>query len=254
MTPDEPKLHFSLPPITEAILAFNFSAPLEKRWLEKVPTKLKKEYELKAPLKNYSVSIEQSPTGEDKSSIKIEELGLRLASKDQTNILQISQNFITFHRLAPYIDWEYLRTSAQNGLETLDKLAGVTPINKLSTRYLNRIDIPFEDLEKRSITFERYFALYSTLPPAFESMANVYNAWSRAFDDVQQGYRYVINFSPAPPAILDHHSFSLDIEVTSIGEIPSKRSDLWAFVEKFRSEKNKAFLSCLTQETIGLFK
>ncbi len=248
------KLHFSLPPITEAIIAFQFAEPVADRWIQKLPLKLKKEYATKVTLKNYSVSIDAAPSGEDASSIKVEDLGLRLASNDQTNLLQVAPTFISFHRRAPYIDWEDILASAQNGLSMLDQIAGSVPLKSIATRYLNRIDIPFENAEKKSIEFENYFSLYSITPSSFEPMTMSHTAWSRTFEDLTNGYRYTINFSSTPPVILDHHSFILDIEVSSTGLISAKRGDLWPMLENFRREKNRAFLACLTPATIGLFK
>jgi uncharacterized protein (TIGR04255 family) len=57
----------------------------------------------------------------------------------------------------------------------------------------------------------------------------------------------------APPPLIDHISFLLDIDVFRSEQIPGREDELWTVIDEARAIKNTIFERCITDETRKLF-
>lgn len=248
---NKPKqLHYELPPIVEAVIGFHFNEHVEERWIKKLPQKMKKQFALAQEMNEVSFNI-----GSEPSQPQINKAGLKLTSADQTDVLIVTKNFMSTCRLAPYADWDELKKTAKHNYGTLKALQKTLSVKQVSTRYINRVDIPCGKKNDRPyVELGEYFIFNGTLPQEFEAMTTNFFSVSYALTSQDKDYRYVVTAASTQPALIDHYSILLDIEVVSLTQPPSKAEDFWNFVEKFRAVKNMVFESCLTPKAKALFK
>lgn len=67
-------------------------------------------------------------------------------------------------------------------------------------------------------------------------------------------YTTVLQFATLPSPLIDHLSFTIDIDVASIGAVESRDDKLWELIGTLRKPKNELFEACITTDTRKLFQ
>ena len=235
------------PPITEAVIAFHFSDPLGTRERERFQIKVNRDYPRAEELRNVRLTVGPQ--------VSVEQLvsGHKLSSADGLSIVMLMPEQLSTCRLAPYANWDQLITSARANWDDLLTIVSRPRFKTLSTRYFNRIDIPVKSRDK-IVDQNQYFNLGIRYPegdfrpiPATFSMQVVIPSTDGRF-------QHVVNFGSAFPELIDHASFLLDIDTSTVGELPSRLDDVWSLVNELRDRKNYCFEAFITDDTRKLFQ
>ncbi|HWE77754.1 MAG TPA: TIGR04255 family protein, partial [Pseudolabrys sp.] len=126
-------------PITEAVLAFRFSARAAQGDLQRAIDKLQKFYPISDTQTETKIQVE-ADTG--KSSVERRWFGARLSSTDRTEVALCRPAEFACSKLAPYTNWSDLSARARRDWDLLRRALGAIPISRIGLRYLNRLDIP----------------------------------------------------------------------------------------------------------------
>ena len=125
-------------------------------------------------------------------------------------------------------------------------------VEKISTRFINRLDIPAR-LEK--VSLKDYCKIGVALPQALTTQAT--ENFLVQYSALDQKKEFLQNISLAlatPPPVIDHVSVVLDLDVVTATKIPAKDQDLWPILERLRIVKNELFEACITEKARELFR
>lgn len=234
------------PPITEAIIDFQFSLPEETPTtkLESIYKDLQERYPTKEKL-NYSRGHFEINTDGGTSSIQSEHIGYKFTSKDRMFIFQCRRDGFTLSRLAPYKDWDNLEMEAKDLWQRF--LLIVKPIvTRIAVRYINRIDIPsLQD------NFEDYFR---TLPKLSGELPQQLSKFFMQLEIPQKEIagRALITQTSLPQSNEDTISVILDIDIFQEDNITAD-INIWKACSEMRKLKNTIFRACITSKTEELF-
>lgn len=237
---------YTRPPVVEAVIDIGFSSKLGDRDLVRARDKLARRFPHVTERMNVAVKIEGVKTTPITSLAGYQmnaESGLDLV------ILQAS-NFAT-SRLAPYESWESLKASASENLDILNGAIGRQSIGRVSTRFVNRVDVPDEDVLGRDLDI--FFQAGALLPEkavrdfgTFTMQASVVEA--------ETGLESKLIVQSTQPALLAHQSFIIDIDVVMRQGIPLRTEEMWMIADKLRIAKNNLFEACITDRARELFR
>jgi uncharacterized protein (TIGR04255 family) len=175
--------------------------------------------------------------------------GVRLVSSDSTNILFIRALGLAHSTLPPYIGWEQHIGNARKNWESFTSVVGRRELGRIGVRYLNRIDVPAPAGEPISI--EQYLNVHTDLPSADTVLNNFTKNLQMTIGD---GMQMVVNIGSAPPALVDHYSFLVDIDIGCDKNLPSDEEGIWSLLESIRPLKNRYFEHYITDKARDLFK
>lgn len=236
------------PPAIEAVISVHFVAPLNIGEIDAFARKRQGKYPRVDDNVEISTSFE-TPTRRAVASTR--NVGKKLTSGDGSYMINFISGQMAVIKLAPYAGWEALFTEGRENWDFLVKIIDKKALSMVSTRFINRIDVPVSPNDK--LNLNAYFNLGLSLPSKIVGMdLNGFNINFGATDEKNQ-YRTVINFTSAPQAIIDHLSFTVDIDVITIDQLPLKDDLIWDRVNSLRQIKNDLFKSLITDQTRMLF-
>jgi uncharacterized protein (TIGR04255 family) len=235
--------HYSLAPITEALIDIQVQLPEEVKLdvLAQVYSSIKTEYPHREEMLVFQGQmIAGASVGATASQSQI---GYRVFSDDQKQILQVRLDGFTFSRLAPYDCWETFRDEAKRLWSIYQSLANPAVITRLAVRYINRLDIPLpvSDLNNYLRTFPE---VSSDLPQGLSGYFMQLQIPQETLATM-----LVLNQALVPPPTPDFISILLDLDLFLEQDIPKEGIELWEILEQMHEQKNKAFEACITERT-----
>jgi len=239
------------PPIIEAILQIAFVIPSFataddfKPFIETVASEYSEVRELISLQFVQQLDRQVSDTPLDMSmGTKIN--GYMLLKEPQEQFIHLTNNAIGLIRKKPYTSWDEI---SQEFKELWGKLKSIFPDivpNKLSVRYVNKMDVTLNPDKG----IQEFFLLIPNLPekisPSYEKyllQMQIPNKENNLVSNVTQVY------NPCQKTEGKVH-YSLDIEINS--EI-SEKEDIWEMFEKMRIFKNSIFFNSITESTKKLY-
>ncbi len=241
--------HYPKAPITEAIIALHFSSAPSIKSLEKFADKQRKSFPKLETLHTITTKIDVKTAKQDASIVVS---GFKLTNADTGLVLQVSHSQFGVSKLAPYGKWDELFDNAHHAWTVFKTVVGHVGLSRLSTRFINRIDIPNKNSER--ILVNDYFSLGIVLPKVVSDMGLLQFGISCRLDDPKNRLLNIINVSSVEPPLLDHSSFSVDIDVVTTDDIPTKEELIWDRINGLRTSKNSVFEAIITDATRALFK
>lgn len=238
---------YRTPPIIEAIIEFRFVDPLNDRTFARLSNRIAKKYD---DLKNEQLVQVHVDLAHSAPSFRNVKPVHRLSSSDQTDICVLRDDTISWSRLPPYEGWEPFCTRVARDLETAFKVTGTRKINRLGVRYLNRIDVPYND-DNGAFCYEDYFTIKLNLPPMLDTINAYYWMVEREFPDVQLHAR--VNSGSMQPEVPNTAAFLLDIDIGAMVDVPSSHDDIIAKLGTMRKLKNDIFEVAITPTARGSF-
>ncbi|VUX47991.1 conserved hypothetical protein [Candidatus Defluviicoccus seviourii] len=240
--------NYPRPPITEAVIELRIAAEIGDREQKKVVERLNRYYPHSQSMQGINLSIDA--TG-GQVGLQQHMQGYRLSSEDQTDVVLVMPQGIASARLAPYPGWPALCDRAKAAWDVWRQETPHHPVSRIGTRYINRIDIPFDD--RPAILIADYLTLYPHIPassikPMLGYMMEVGGPvaspnWTATIRSARV----------MPPPIPNHMSLLLDIDVFRTEEIPLRDDCLWDLINTARDIKNGIFESCITDHSRRLF-
>ena len=241
------------PPIIEAVFAFHFLHPLDRRTIERLASSLKKKFPAQTRIMDVTIDTARATVPHS-----VQPNGYILRDADNSLTLIIEPEALSAARLPPYTTWEDLIDHAKSMWAKLKKVAGHPQLIRLSTRFINRIDIRSSQAaeqksEKNSINLATYLQFGLTIPPAFASLPLFSFSLSCHLGNTRDTLRHTIQVASVPSPLIDHTSLILDIDVATTEAVPMLESEMWAIAQSLRVRKNEIFEASITDATRRLF-
>ena len=140
--------HLAHAPIKEALIDFRVKVPESFSYeaLEPIVDAAKVHYEDVKPLRQIGAILD---THEHKFlPMKDSSLGSALWNDDKSKVLQFRLDGFTHNRLKPYESWTEFFSEAMKWWEEFKRVAKPIEITRLELRYINRLLLPNQELEK----------------------------------------------------------------------------------------------------------
>jgi uncharacterized protein (TIGR04255 family) len=235
-------------PITEAVidLKVNPRSDVALADVEKIGDHERSKYPLCKPMK---LALGQFSVGEEVSAVaRSEQTGFAFTSSDGRQIFQSLKDGFTLSRLAPYESWEPFRDEARRLWSAYRASTRPHSVRRVAVRYINRIDLPTATADLKV-----YFRTSPEISPDLpQNLAGFFMRVALRLEDIkataliQQGV-----MEPPQPGMV---SIVLDIDLFRIDDVPQDDTEIWAYLEILRSQKNAIFEACITDPTRELFQ
>ena len=237
---------YNKPPIVEAVIAVHFSEPLHQREIDAFARKSKKSFPFSEELVSWTFNLHKQYAS------KSEKIGYKLSSADRARLVIIQSLQFGVIQQAPYAGWDTFYGEARAHWDVLKKIITHRSIARVSTRYINRIDIAVGI--NGQIDLSKYFNVGLSLPNYVEKMAlqNFYVNCSLLHPNTH--FINILQFATVPSPLIDHLSFTIDIDIATLGAVPTHEVKLWELIDSLRTYKNDLFEACITDETRKLFQ
>jgi uncharacterized protein (TIGR04255 family) len=233
------RLHLSKSPIIEAVINVQVS-PLPELSLENfksVVEQVKDSYPGSKELSEMEFRGELNPQ-DPKASASQRSIGLQFQSTDAKQIFQLRLNGFSFHRLAPYENWQSFRGEASRLWSLYRKAVGPTRIETYSIRYINKVPIPLGQ------PIERYFKVYPMIPQDLpQAMVN----YVMRLELQIEGGIWIMHQAQLPPELPASGFILLDNELR-YSVLGLTDEVVWHRIDETRHEKNRIFVGCITNE------
>jgi uncharacterized protein (TIGR04255 family) len=239
--------HYSKAPITEAIIDFRLSLPVETSLddLRDLLPEIQADY---LHQEEYSIWEQQIAVGESNSIPPTQKnLGYIYSTSDRKQVLIAATNGFTFSRLAPYDRWETFRDEAQRLWKIYRSNIEISAITRVGTRYVNRIDIPLP------ITELKHFL--RTLPEVPSDLSQELSGYFMQLQIPQEDIQatIVLNQAIIPSSNPNVISILLDIDVSKENNL-FLEGDFWEHLEVLHTKLDSVFESCITDAVRELIK
>jgi len=162
------------PPVVEAICEFSFEPG--QPWDGTLPGLIYNEIKEKFPKKQQQtglgIGIQFAPPNPGLISTPVRRemfSRLRFLSEDERTLVQIAPDLLTINKLKPYSSWNNLKPLILYTLEKYEKVARPKAIRHIGVRYINRIEIPVEN-----VRVDDYIGALPTIP---EQLPQEISAW-----------------------------------------------------------------------------
>ncbi len=236
-------------PITEAVIALHFAQPVAVKALEKFAKKQGKGFSKVEIQRRFEGKIDPKE-GRQEGSVHVH--GYKLTDADAGLVVMANVNQFGVSKLAPYKDWTELFEFARGAWGDLKKHVGNVDLSMVSTRFINRVDIPNKSNDV--VQLGEYFRIGLVIPDELRKLSYVQFHQNCRLQDTQNSLINIINYQSGEPALLDHTSITLDIDVVTTDAVPKKDDDLWNRIDGLRQAKNTLFEAMITDKTRSLFR
>jgi uncharacterized protein (TIGR04255 family) len=236
-------LHLSKSPIIEAVINIQVS-PLPELALENfksIVEQVTASYPSSKELSQMEFRGELNPQG-PKASASQRQIGLQFQSTDTRQVFQVRLNGFSFHRLAPYENWQNFRGEASRLWSLYRTAVGPTRIETYSIRYINKVPVPLGQ------PIERYFKVYPVIP---EDLPQVMINYVMRLELQIEGGIWIMHQAQLPPEMPASGFILLDNELR-YGALGLTDEVVWHRIDEMRHEKNRIFLGCITDELKGI--
>ena len=237
------KLSYTKPPVIEAVIDISLTSENEgiSDKIDSLKLILKNEYPTQT-----DIQIVSTPIGQFEKAPKFEKLGVRFTSTDGHYVLQAKKNGFTFGVVNFYEGWEKFYLEAKKLWDKYCEKIHPQKVNRVATRFINRIDIPSE-----SFKLEEYFNTYPTVLKNKECNLSGFFLQVQIPQEgggiaiITQTITNSVNPGITTPILLD------------IGVFEEKQFEslegAWEKLKILRNQKNKLFEDSLTQKAKDLF-
>lgn len=238
-------------PIIEAVIDLNlkWKEPPKSDVLGACRTKLAENFPTQNPIHTVHMGMARQPDdGNFRFTSGQKEVGLKLTSKANDRVVQITHRTFTYSHLAPYTRWELFRDEARSVWNAFLDTCTPEAVTRIAVRYINRIVVPEPVFELYD-----YFHLYPRLPEDVpQDVSGYLLQLQMPQNDI--GSLAVINMamdiSKAPTEI----AILLDLDVFSPADEQPKSETIWSRLEQLRDRKDLLFEACITDKTRSLIE
>lgn len=230
------------PPITESVIELRFSEEIDFEKIVKRAEKFKRAYPNQST--NFEVTGEFSERGLFGKTV---EIGVRLSSADELDVIMINKNTLLISRLAPYPGWEAFAARFRENFERFTEEFGRRTFVRAGMRYINRLDVPSDASDIR-----QFIKVYPALPEFERSKPRTF-AMTSTFELEEQGLAVTLQSATVESPVPRCKSLVIDIDVFVEKDLPM-RYDRWdSKLNQMREVKNDIFERSITDEARNLF-
>jgi len=237
---------YAKPPILEAVFEVQFSDGLSSGDLDRLKRRFETDYPSVQTRQNVTIEV-----GEKSTSSNATLLGFEMSAGNAIDVVLIQKNSFGTIRRAPYTKWEELISKAKVNYDEFVKIAGRRQISRLGSRFINRMDISSNDLAGKDLT--EWLKLGIVMPEEISKSIGPYSLAVNVI--VGKNVKALVQSGLAPtPALLNHASFNLDIDVFIDEKIGMHKEAIWQHAEDLRDAKNIIFEGSITDKLRAYFK
>jgi uncharacterized protein (TIGR04255 family) len=234
-------------PITEAVIELRFATTFPQTTVEDAGRRLRDDYFYLDP--ESIVQIKFEPAAQ-KAEPSAKWSGVRLSSLERVDSVFFRQNTFICSRLAPYTGWGDFFARTVRAWEVWRKSAGHTPLSRIGVRYINRIDIPVENVTL--VRLEDYLNVFPKSPADLGAPLSAYAMQVTRPLNADDCVLTLTTATVAPP-LIGFVSLVLDLDVFREANLPQRDDDMWDILTRMRGHKNRIFESCITDRARALF-
>jgi uncharacterized protein (TIGR04255 family) len=172
-----------------------------------------------------------------------------LFSEDRLEVVQVTRRSLSYHRLAPYVDWSHFMSGAVPAWRAFARAFSPEFVASLRLRYLNRIAIPEVDAD-----LEEYFRFFLTIPKPVDTGFSGYLMRVTLHEPDSGAEAHVTQVTEITGGEGGALAVIFDIDVRMQGEIAAQENALWPAVQQLRDYKNRIFFSSLTDKAQQMFR
>jgi len=248
----KPQKHKNYPkaPIVEATIQINFELkklPKGKEessiavWTRALKP-IRERYPQSSDLATHTQELTLGATGG--LTIRQDKIGFRLDNPSTGYVVQLrneplmageaTAGVLAVSRLAPYESWEPFLAEMKSVWEHVVKTKRVANITRVSTRYINRIDVE----STKAIELGEIFQICPKIPNGLDAQVVHFN--SQINLKLPDDMLCIVRQSPSDSPHPDKRGLLFDIDVQYQGKIPSEQG-IWPILENLRNAKNRVF-------------
>lgn len=234
------------PPILEVICEIHFALPasLNQEALARMQPRWKLKYPKQQIVTARSVELQFSV---DKMQADSKEIGHKLVARsdDEKHLAQLGPSFLAVNRLRPYVGWEEeFRDTILARFEEVREEYGLSLIQRIGLRYINKIDLPQSPLR-----WADWFQVSIPVPRTVSQEGGMFQSHFR--QQLAPDLECMLNFGTLVQAPQSVTSVILDIDVVWRGSI--RASDVPGQLEAVHRPHRDLFEAYLLDSTRKLF-
>ena len=247
--------HLPRAPIVEAVIDIRArpSAVLEEALLKPQLEVRLDGYEFLDSQQKIQIQHEVSLKGEPLPGPIIRDMGwkgLRFQSTDKKHIAQFNRDGFVFSRLEPYQSWEQLYEEGMRLWYLYAELAQPAEIHRIGLRYINRIQLPPDEL-----CFEDYLEPAPASPKGLDlPFQNYIHQDTLAVPDYPYAINVIRTIQPPGAEGVQGLGLILDIDVFTTQGFELDKALLEQRLLEMRWLKNRVFFGSVTPNALKLFE
>ncbi len=238
--------HLSNAPIKEALIDLRVALPqnIGLGELEAAHDRIRDRFPVKKTIHEgrFGVRIDFDSGENPETTAGHNKLGFRFETDDGVEVAQFKTNGFTYSRLAPYTNWEDIRSSANALWQQYLEVATPDRVTRIATRFINviHIPLPFRDFEE-----------YLTEPPRIpEKLPQALSSYLMriVLPEPSIGATAIIT-QALEQQEREHVPIVLDIDVFISHTFDADDAAIWDRLEDLRRFKNDVFFGSVTEKT-----
>lgn len=240
---------YTNPPIVEVVCEFRFKVkdPNDLTVPGRFYEKILQDYPKKEEVHEYEVGVEFSQK-ELQQKLRRKILGMQYRNEEGKNIIRVTPNLVSAHRLSPYSSWEDFSIIAKRALATFQEIVQPEALERVSLRYIDRIEIPHPSFE-----LSEYIRIYPKTPE--EVIKEIGNFFMRLEIPFHGGRDILILMLHTPPNRPEGKSWIiLDWDYALIRTERIGMDGVWNWVEEAHERIIATFEASITDACRQLFE
>jgi uncharacterized protein (TIGR04255 family) len=237
---------YEKPPIVEAIIEIRFGQRIARRDLERARNRFKRAYPAVEDIQEVEMKVEGA-----KVETAYSVVGFKMTSKEGFDVVMILEYGLATVRRAPYEGWDRFIVQAKENFALYDKIVQRRDFARLGVRYINRLDIPDDQISGRALN--TILNVHVEVPSNIAKFITKY-ALLAEFNEVTTEAKARVISQVLPPALLEHVSLQLDVDVYFDQDIQPRVDKVWELIEKLRTAKNAVFEGAIQEPLRKLFQ
>lgn len=238
---------YKRPPIQEAVIEIRFTTNVSPEKLVEVEKDNAPNYPL-PPIPNAMLDIEMQNGG-----LRVEQrlVGFILTGPNGDEKQTIGPNNFSVSIIGSYPGWEKFVERFKRDKQIWERRCGRLTPARLGIRFVNRLDVPARPDEE--VDWATYLNTIFQIPDKMRSKTNELQMRYVGGPLGVGQWQLTLSVAKAQPAILNHQSIVLDIDIGST-QITKVDESLYELLKEGHDLKNSFFESSITDAARELFK
>jgi uncharacterized protein (TIGR04255 family) len=237
--------HYARSPIVEAVVEIRASLPegVDDAALTAVRAGDEGRYHEVLPVLQSAVNITLDATGSSPPTTSATAQRAGFLFRGQTELFQATRDGLSYHKLAPYSEWESRRDEARRLWVKYRQTVHPSRLIRLGLRYVNRLDLPAPG------ELKDYLLTFPELAPGLPQLLSGYMMQLSIPQPDMPGAVLVVREglvgAPRPGVA----SVLLDLDLAHVVDLAGDRDDFWQVFEHLHTRQLETFESCITDKT-----
>jgi uncharacterized protein (TIGR04255 family) len=233
--------HLENAPIIEAVVDIRLEPLADSVWDSGVRefTHFSERYPTSEPISRFELSMMVAPGQPPSQELHVtDSIGIRFSN--ETEVLQLRIDGITYSKLKPYTSWDSVFETAWNAWNVYRSLQGGS-VSRIATRFINKIQ--FSPLEQIGDYIRQMPGVPANIPG---SMRSFFSSHDINISD-NTGAKLIQGIEPQQG---ENMSYILDIDAFRIGSYDVSDPLIESGFTELHDLKNSIFFNCITEQAV----